>query len=90
LVETERAMMRVAEDVIVVADSTKFGHQSLAHLAPLDAVQHLVVDDEISEHWQQRVKAAGVNLLIAEKKAADGIPVCGVEKNSGKQARPDD
>ena len=32
LVETERAMMRAADEVIVVADSTKFGHQSLAHL----------------------------------------------------------
>lgn len=71
LVETERAMMQAAEEVIVVADSTKFGHQCLAHLAPLDAVQHLVVDDEISEHWQERVKAAGVDLLIAEKTAAD-------------------
>ena len=38
LVETERAMMQAAEEVIVVADSTKFGHQSLAHLVPLDAV----------------------------------------------------
>ena len=32
LVETERAMMQAADEVIVVADSTKFGHQSLAHL----------------------------------------------------------
>ncbi len=35
LVETERAMMRAAEETIVVADSSKFGHQSLAHLAAL-------------------------------------------------------
>ena len=36
LVETERAMMHAADEVIVVADSTKFGRQSLAHLCPLD------------------------------------------------------
>ncbi len=66
LVETERAMMRAAEEVIVVADSTKFGHQSLSHLAPLDAVQSLVVDHEIAPQWQQRVTAAGVKLIIAE------------------------
>ena len=35
LVETERAMMRAADEVIVVADSTKFGHQSLAQLCAL-------------------------------------------------------
>jgi DeoR family fructose operon transcriptional repressor len=67
LVETERAMMQAAEDVIVVADSTKFGHQSLAHLCPLDAVQYLVVDDEISPQWRERMSSAGVELVIANK-----------------------
>ena len=38
LVETERAMLDASEEVIVVADSTKFGHQSLAHLCSLEAV----------------------------------------------------
>ena len=46
LVETERAMMRAAAEVIVVADSSKFGRASLSHLCPLGAVHHLVVDDE--------------------------------------------
>ena len=73
LVETERAMMQAAEEVIVVADSSKFGHQSLAHLCPLDAVHRLVVDDEISQEWRNKIPAAGVELLVAsseEKKQA--------------------
>ena len=65
LVETERAMMLAAEEVIVVADSTKLGHQSLAHLCPLENVQHLVVDDEISTEWRKRVTEAGVQLHVA-------------------------
>jgi DeoR family transcriptional regulator, fructose operon transcriptional repressor len=67
LVETERVMMRAAAEVIVVADSTKFGHQSLTHLCPLGAVQHLVVDSGITPEWREKVKAAGVDLVIAEK-----------------------
>ncbi|MGA2065139.1 MAG: DeoR/GlpR family DNA-binding transcription regulator [Thermoguttaceae bacterium] len=66
LVETERAMMRAAGAVIVVADSTKFGHESLGHVCPLGAVQHLVVDDGISDRWRKTIVAAGVNLLVAE------------------------
>lgn len=66
LVETERAMMEASEEVIVVADSTKFGHQSLAHLCELSSVQHLVVDHEIPAQWRDKVTAAGVNLLVAE------------------------
>jgi DeoR/GlpR family transcriptional regulator of sugar metabolism len=65
LVETERAMMQAADEVIVVADSTKFGRQSLAHLAPLGEVHYLVVDDGISEEWKVKAEQAGVKLLVA-------------------------
>lgn len=65
LVETERAMMRAAAEVIVVADSTKFGQQSLTHLCPLNAIQHLVVDDGITAAWCQKVQEAGVDLIVA-------------------------
>ena len=65
LVETERAMMQAADEVVVVADSTKLGHQSLTHLCPLSDVQHLVIDNDITEDWQDKVLAAGVNLVVA-------------------------
>ena len=65
LVETERAMMKAGEEVIVVADSTKFGHQSLSHLAPLNEASQLVVDDGISADWKRKVEAVGVRLTIA-------------------------
>ncbi|MBS0207437.1 MAG: DeoR/GlpR transcriptional regulator [Planctomycetes bacterium] len=66
LVETEQAMMRAADEVIVVADSTKFGHQSLAHLCALNAVDVLVVDSGISPAWRKKIEAAGVRVLVAE------------------------
>ncbi len=65
LVETERAMMRAADEVIVVADSSKFGRQSLAHLCGLEEVQHLVVDDGIPTEWRKRIASAGTELHIA-------------------------
>src|SRR5215475_16222604 len=71
LVETERAMMHAADQVIVVADSTKFGRQSLAHLCPLGAVQTLVVDDQLTPAWQERIKAAGVELITVAVAASE-------------------
>ena len=65
LVELEQAMMRVADEVIIVADSTKFGHKSLARMCGLGDIHHLVVDNEISEDWRSKILAAGVKLLIA-------------------------
>lgn len=66
LVETERSMMQAADEVIVVADHTKFGRQALAHLAELREVDRLVADSGLSEEWRNRVSEAGVNLTLAE------------------------
>jgi DeoR family fructose operon transcriptional repressor len=65
LVETQRAMIAAADEVIVVADSTKFGHRSLAHVCPLSEIDRVVVDSEIGEDWRSRLTAAGVQLTIA-------------------------
>ncbi|MGD9723960.1 MAG: DeoR/GlpR family DNA-binding transcription regulator [Pirellulales bacterium] len=73
LVETERAMMRAADEVIVVADSTKFGRQSLAHLCGLEEIQQMVVDDETSETWRARLLAAGVTLHVADAGEAEAV-----------------
>jgi DeoR family transcriptional regulator, fructose operon transcriptional repressor len=67
LVETERAMMRAADEVIVVADSTKFGRRSLAHLAALDDAHAMVVDDGIADEWKQKLDEAGVKLFVAAR-----------------------
>lgn len=65
LVETERVMMDAADQVIVVADSTKFGRRSLAHLAELRRADYLVVDAEIAPDWRSRLIDKGVNLIVA-------------------------
>jgi DeoR family transcriptional regulator, fructose operon transcriptional repressor len=65
LVETERAMIRAADEAIVVADSTKFGRTSLGHVCPLSDVRHLVTDSRLRQEWRDKTQAAGVNLLLA-------------------------
>lgn len=70
LVETERAMMRAADEVIVVADSTKFGRTSLSHLSELGKAHVLVTDGDISPQWQRVVTEAGVRLVMTAGPAA--------------------
>ena len=65
LVETERAMMAAADEVIVLVDSTKFDRSSLAHLCDLGEIDTLVVDDAITPEWRQRLEAAGVTVVVA-------------------------
>jgi DeoR/GlpR family transcriptional regulator of sugar metabolism len=66
LIETERAMMRAADRVIVVVDSTKFGRESLGHVCPLGDVQHFVVDSRLGKQWRDKITAAGAKLLVAD------------------------
>lgn len=66
LVETERAMMKTADEVIVVADSTKFGRTSLARLCELGEIDVLVTDDKIDEEWKTKLTESGVQVIVAE------------------------
>ena len=65
LAETERKMIESADEVIVVADHSKFGHSELAHLGPLSVIDKLVVDAELSSEWQERIQDNQVELVVA-------------------------
>jgi len=71
LVETERAMMSAADEVIVVADSTKFSHTSLTHLCDLANIDVLVTDEGLNPTWRDRLAAADVRVVIAEHAGQD-------------------
>jgi DeoR/GlpR family transcriptional regulator of sugar metabolism len=64
LVEAERKMLDAAEEVILAADSGKFGHVELAHLCALDRIDRLYVDKEISESWAERVRSHIKDVVI--------------------------
>lgn len=66
LVETERQMIRAAEHVTLVADSSKFGQRALSHLCSLEVVDDIVTDDGISSEWHQQMQDAGLKLEIVE------------------------
>lgn len=72
LVETERRMMRCADEVVVVADHTKLGRQALAFLCELPAIDTLIVDAGISDEQRRMVEEAGVRLIVAGESGAQG------------------
>jgi len=74
LVETQRGMMAAAEEVILVADSTKFGHQSLAHVCPLNMIQKVVVDSSVSDKWKEKAARDGVEMVIADTAPQNKTP----------------
>jgi DeoR/GlpR family transcriptional regulator of sugar metabolism len=65
LVETERAMMRCADQVVVVADHTKLGRQALAFLCQLAAVDMVIVDRDLTPEQAAIIDQADVRVLLA-------------------------
>jgi len=68
LVSTERVMMETAENVVIVADSSKFGRQALARLGILKDADYLVTDSGIPPSARKWIREAGVELVISSGK----------------------
>ena len=64
-VEAERQMMKSSDEVIIVADQTKFGKRALAQLGTWDDVNRLVTDDGLDAHWRAVLEERGVTVVIA-------------------------
>ena len=65
LVETERQMMRCADEVVVVADHTKIGRQALAFLCNLTDIDTLIVDNDLSAAQRDLLHQNDVRLIVA-------------------------
>jgi DeoR family fructose operon transcriptional repressor len=65
LVETERQMLRSADEVVVVADHSKIGRQNLAFLCTLADIDTLIVDPGLNADQRQLVEAGGARLILA-------------------------
>jgi DeoR family fructose operon transcriptional repressor len=65
LVETERQMMRCADEVVVVADHTKIGRQALAFLCELGTIDVLILDNQVTAAQRELLDQAGARVLLA-------------------------
>lgn len=66
LVETQLRMIAAVDEVVVVADHSKFGQQSLAFLCELGRIQKVVSDSGLAESHCRMVREAGLDLIVAE------------------------
>jgi DeoR/GlpR family transcriptional regulator of sugar metabolism len=65
LVETQRQMMRCADEVVVVADHSKIGRQALAFLCNLPDIDTIVVDNRLSAPQRELLQQNDVRLFVA-------------------------
>ncbi|WP_279481696.1 DeoR/GlpR family DNA-binding transcription regulator [Aureimonas sp. SK2] len=66
IIQSEQRLMRQADELVILADSSKFANRSSLLLAPLERAHVLVTDEGISDRDAAMVEAAGVNLIVAK------------------------
>ncbi|KMK51830.1 transcriptional regulator [[Actinobacillus] muris] len=60
-----RLMCEAAEQVIVVADASKFGQYSRFIICQADQIDVLISDDRLPMHYRTQLENAGVTVLLA-------------------------
>lgn len=63
-VETDRQLIAAARELIVLADSSKFGQIGSVRLVPIEAVTTLVTDSGVSETDIAALRKKGVTVII--------------------------
>jgi len=64
--QTNRCLLRAAERVIVVADSTKIGRRGFARISEIGVVADLVTDSDVKDSDVAELERAGLRVHRAE------------------------
>lgn len=65
IAQVKRAMVRAARQVILLADSSKWGRTGFIKVVPLAALHTVVSDAGLPEAARQAIERAGIELIIA-------------------------
>jgi DeoR/GlpR family transcriptional regulator of sugar metabolism len=58
-------MLRIAREIILVADASKFSKRSMVRIAPFSEIDIIISDTGLRTEIQEKVRGAGCNLMLA-------------------------
>lgn len=71
-VMTDRTIIEMAPELILVADHTKFGKVASAYVAPIERVTTLVTDAQVDTKTLSRLEAMGIRVIVADANEKEG------------------
>lgn len=72
-VAVKRAMIAAASEVILLADHSKFGHDSLVRVAPLDILTRIVTSEACDPALVASLREIGIDVILAPVATASAI-----------------
>ncbi|MFN3742194.1 MAG: DeoR/GlpR family DNA-binding transcription regulator [Anaerolineales bacterium] len=61
---TDRAILRIAREIILLADHTKFGRVATAFVAPLENIHTLITDAKTPAEFIQALRERGIRVIV--------------------------
>ncbi len=71
LIQAEQKLIGQADELVVLADSTKFGRRSSLLLCPLSRIHTVITDDGITDRDAAMLQAADIRLIVAKTATAE-------------------
>jgi DeoR/GlpR family transcriptional regulator of sugar metabolism len=62
---TDRAILKAGQEIIVVADHTKFGRAATVLLAPLESIHTIVTDKQTPQDFLDAVQQRGLHVVLS-------------------------
>jgi DeoR family transcriptional regulator of aga operon len=59
-------MIKLAQTVVVLADSSKFDRRGLGKICNLEQIDYIITDDAVSRDTVNKIEKSGVKVVIAE------------------------
>lgn len=63
--EISSHIIRKAEDVFVVSDSSKFGKKGLTNICQLEDIHHIATNEDLDPVYMEEFQQAGIDLILA-------------------------
>ncbi|CAH1658719.1 MAG: DeoR/GlpR transcriptional regulator [Chelatococcus sp.] len=67
IIQSEQRLMRQAEEIVLMVDSSKFLGRSAMIVAPLERVSTIITDDRLSDAAAKMIGNAGIRLIVAQE-----------------------
>ncbi|PJI93921.1 DeoR/GlpR family DNA-binding transcription regulator [Luteimicrobium subarcticum] len=73
----DRAIVAAAQEVVVLADHTKLGVETMMQTVPSESIAHLITDDQADEDELEQLRRLGIEVHVAH---LDGAPAADDEE----------
>jgi DeoR family transcriptional regulator, fructose operon transcriptional repressor len=62
----KKRMMDIADQTILMVDSSKFGIRTFVHMAPLDDIDHIITDNKMDPYFSKELEDRNTTLTIVD------------------------